>query len=106
MSAAPKFPPLYAHRGMTTRMAFVTLTPTLEEESRSAVATIWPEAGDAFALARLFAAAPALFEALRMCSETLDCACSVKERDSGHRVGCPVPETRAAIDAALAKASS
>ena len=32
---------------------------------------------------------PKLVEAL---SATLDCPCTLKERDSGHRVGCNVPE--------------
>lgn len=32
-----------------------------------------------------------------------DCACSVRERDSGHRVGCWMPTLREAIDAARAK---
>lgn len=32
---------------------------------------------------------PKLVEAL---SATFDCPCTLKERDSGHRVGCAVPE--------------
>lgn len=48
--------------------------------------------------ARLFAAAPDLLEA----AQAADCACSVRERDSGHRTGCWMP----ALQAAIAKATT
>jgi hypothetical protein len=43
--------------------------------------------------ARLLAAAPALLDA----AEHAQCACSVRERDSGHLVGCWMPALLAAI---------
>lgn len=49
--------------------------------------------GIAEANARLIAAAPELLEA----SRTAQCACSVKERDSGHLVDCWMPALLAAI---------
>lgn len=44
---------------------------------------------EAEANARLIATAPELLEALK--AVVCDCRCSIKERDSGHLVGCSVP---------------
>lgn len=42
------------------------------------------------ARARVMAVSPELLEALKQAVE--DCPCSVKERASGHRIGCRAPE--------------
>lgn len=56
---------------------------------------------DQAANARLIAAAPELLEA----AEQAECACSVRERNSGHRIGCWMPSLRAAIAKATGGAS-
>lgn len=52
--------------------------------------------------ARLIAAAPQLLAALKEATQT--CQCSVRERDSGHRVDCLNPQWNAVIAEAEGRA--
>lgn len=45
--------------------------------------------------ARLIAAAPEMLEALKALAT--NCSCTIRERDSGHRADCAVPQANQAI---------
>jgi hypothetical protein len=54
----------------------------------------------------VMAAAPEAVAALRLIAEKMQCACSVAERNSGHRTDCWMPEIVHVTSVALAKADS
>jgi len=75
--------------GVRQGTTFITLAEVVEYDDDRDV--ILPMLANAY----LFAAAPQMLQALRMASQ--GCPCTLSQRDSGHLVGCFVPDVQEAI---------